>query len=103
MKIKERTKKFIEENKEVLIGCGLGIVGSVSVFIAGKKIGEFDLTRKLSEQWGVDLFKPNIFTRIKDGQTFNDLLPNNEFPDIAKSIGMTSTDEIRGILLIQKK
>ena len=103
MKIKERTKKFIEENKTVLIGCGLGIVGSVSVFIAGKKIGEFDLTRKLSEQWGVDLFKPNIFTRIKEGQTFNDLLPNNEFPDIAKSIGMTSTDEIRGILLIQKK
>ena len=103
MKIKERTKKFIEENKKVLIGCGLGIVGSVSVFIAGKKIGEFDLTRKLSEQWGVDLFKPNIFTRIKNGQTFNDLLPNNEFPDIAKSIGMTSTDEIRGILLIQKK
>lgn len=103
MKIKERTKKFIEENKKVLIVCGLGIVGSVSVFIAGKKIGEFDFTRKLSEQWGVDLFKPNIFTRIKDGQTFNDLLPNNEFPDIAKSIGMTSTDEIRGILLIQKK
>ena len=103
MKIKERTKKFIEENKTVLIVCGLGIVGSVSVFIAGKKIGEFDLTRKLSEQWGVDLFKPNIFTRIKEGQTFNDLLPNNEFPDIAKSIGMTSTDEIRGILLIQKK
>ena len=103
MKIKERTKKFIEENKTVLIGCGLGIVGSVSVFIAGKKIGEFDLTRKLSEQWGVDLFKPNIFTRIKEGQTFNDLLPNNEFPDIAKSIGMMSTDEIRGILLIQKK
>lgn len=103
MKIKERTKKFIEENKTVLIGCGLGIVGSVSIFITGKKIGEFDLTRKLSEQWGVDLFKPNIFTRIKDGQTFNDLLPNNEFPDIAKSIGMTSTDEIRGILLIQKK
>ena len=103
MKIKERTKKFIEENKTVLIVCGLGIVGSVSVFIAGKKIGEFDLTRKLSEQWGVDLFKPNIFTRIKEGQTFNDLLPNDEFPDIAKSIGMTSTDEIRGILLIQKK
>ena len=103
MRIKERTKKFIEENKTVLIVCGLGIVGSVSVFIAGKKIGEFDLTRKLSEQWGVDLFKPNIFTRIKEGQTFNDLLPNNEFPDVAKSIGMTSTDEIRGILLIQKK
>ena len=40
MRIKERTKKFIEENKTVLIECGLGIVGSIAIFIAGKKIGE---------------------------------------------------------------
>lgn len=103
MKIKERTKKFIEENKTVLIGCGLGIVGSIAIFIAGKKIGEIDLTRRLSEKWEVNLFKPNIFAKIKDDMTFKDLFPNDEFPDIAKSIGMTSTDELRGILLMQKK
>lgn len=105
MKIKERTKKFIEENKTVLIGCGLGVVGSVGIFIAGKRIGEYNLIHSLSEQWGIDLLKPNAFTKLKDNQTFKDLFPSEEIlPDAIKSVGIdNSMDEIKGVFLIQKK
>lgn len=103
MKIKERTKKFVKEHKKEIVTVG-AIIGGVTIFRLGQAVGITRLLNAMNKDFDIDLRKDNLHANMKVGITVKDILTDDVLPDVFKQANLNSLDdEIKGVLIIQKK
>lgn len=104
MEIKKKAKNFFKEHKKVVIVGGMVIVNGVIMFKLGTNLAIKETLKVLSDMFGVDLRKDVVSNKIKCDVTAKLFCENGELPDAFKEIGINSLDdEIKGVILIQKK
>lgn len=103
MKIKEKTKKFVKEHKKEILTVGT-IIGGITIFSFGRAIGEMRLLNAINKDLGINLHKGALQAQIKFDTIVKDVLTDDILPDVFKRANLNSLDdEIKGILIIQKK